>query len=220
MNTYFRCLTIALLVLSGCEVPAGQTTGSDGAARRDTVAVALGTPSGIIDWNHRQSRLRVPGWSFEFCEGEGPFLCVARGQRHVGSVELLRLHIERHTAIMEVLRRGGSEREALEAAAAAFTAALAADRTSGFGEGYQLTAPPPTQATVMGKPGLHLILEGGYPQRRTERIVQYHAIHRDTLYLLAATGIDGGGLGEFSIADLEDFERVFAVVAAASRVDE
>jgi hypothetical protein len=173
----------------------------------------------VVDWNRRAISFRSPGWSFEFCEGEGPFLCITRGNEPVGSVELFRLPVRDHAVIADVLGQGGSEREALEAAAAEFLVVLSADRRIGFGDDYHLRADPPASATVMGKPGLRLVLEGRLAHRVLERIVQYHTIDRDTLYLLGATAVDGGSLGEFATDDLKAFEPVFGEIAAASRVN-
>ena len=213
---------IALFRAAGCLVwIAGllSACGEAPARRSEVPAITRESSAGVVDWSRRAISLRSPGWSLEFCEGEGPFLCVARGDEQVGSVELFRLPVRDHAVIAEVLGRGGTEREALEAAAAEFFAVLSADRRIGHGEDYHLRADPPAPATVMGRPGLRLVLEGRLAHRVLERIVQYHAIDRDTLYLLATTGTDGGGpLGEFAIEDLKAFEPVFGQIAAASRV--
>lgn len=197
-------------LLSACgEAPNG---------RSEVPSITQEPSAGVVDWNRRAVSLRSPGWSLEFCEGEGPFLCVARGREPVGSVELLRLPVEDHAVIAEVLGRGGSEREALEAAAAEFFAALSADRKIGLGEDYHLQADPPTGATVIAKPGLRVVMEGRLAGRVQERIVQYHAIDRDTFYLLAATASGDRLSGDFAADDLMAFEPVFGEIAAASRV--
>ena len=206
------CLVWIAGLLSACgDVPAG---------RGEAPAGAQESSDGMIDWNRRAVSLRSPGWSLEFCEGEGPFLCVARGNEQVGSVELLRFPVRDHEIIAEVLGRGGSEREALEATAAEFLAVLSADGRIGYGKDYHLRADPPAPATVMGKPGLRLVVEERLADRALKRIVQYHVVDRDTFYLLAAAGTDGGGpLGEFDTEHLRAFEPVFGEVAAVSRVN-
>ena len=218
----FRARHTALLRAAGCLVwTAGllSACGEAPAGRSAVPAVVQERSAGTVDWSRRATSFRSPGWTLEFCEGEGPFLCVARGSERVGSVELSRFPVRDHAVIAEILRRGGSEREALEAAAAEFVSVLTADRRVGHGGGYQLRADPPAPATVMGKPGLRLVLEGRLAGRLLERIVQYHAIDRDTFYLLAATGTDGGGrLGEFETGHLRAFEPVFGEIAAVSSV--
>lgn len=186
---------------------------------RDVSQPSGGTSAGVIDWDARTISFHSPGWTLEFCEGEGPFLCVERGDEHVGSVELLRFPVESHTAIAGVLGRGGSELEALKAAAAEFVAGLTADRRIGVGEEYQLQADSPAATTVMGKQGLHLVVEGGLGGEIHVRIVQYYVIQDDSVYLLAATGMAGGGqLGEFAIHELKVFEPLLGNIAAVSRV--
>jgi hypothetical protein len=176
-------------------------------------------PAGVVDWDGRVVSLQLPGWSVEFCEGEGPFLCVERDGEPVGSVELLRTAVQQHATLADVLGRGGSERDALEAAAAEFMAVLSADRRTGLAGAYQLSYEPATAATVMGKQGLRVVVEGRVGDRIIERIVHYYAIQRDTSYLLAATGNERSGpLGEFSMDDLKAFEPLFGEIAAASRV--
>ncbi|HSK17866.1 MAG TPA: hypothetical protein VK912_01900 [Longimicrobiales bacterium] len=208
-----RVLVCVLAFTSACgDAPTG---------RRDLQEAGGEISAGVVDWNRRAIAFRSPGWTFEFCEGEGPFLCVARGNAHVGSVELLRLPVDRHSTITEVLDRGGSEVEALKAAAAEFVATLSADRRVGLGENYRLHAEPPAEATVMGTTGLRVVVEGGVADQVDERVVQYYVIHRDSLYLLTATGSAGGGpLGEFATGDLRAFEPLFSEIAAVSRVSD
>lgn len=173
----------------------------------------------MIDWDARTVSFPSPGWTIAFCEGDGPFLCVSRGDEHVGSVELLRTPIDRHAVISEALGRGDSEIEALRAAASDFVAALSADRRIGLGEAYQVRADPPTAVTVMGRQGVQLVVQSGFADKISERVVHYYVIQGDSLYLFAATGMTGGGrLGEFAIDELLAFEPVFGELAAASRV--
>jgi hypothetical protein len=175
--------------------------------------------AGVVDWHRRVVSLPTPGWSVEFCEGEGPFLCAAREGSQAGSIELLRTSVRDHSAIVGVLGRGGSELEALQRAAEAFIAGLESDRRIGIAENYELRREIAV-AEVMGKPGLHLVAEGRVSGRILERMVHYYSIHGDALYLLSATGLDGGGsLGEFAVEDLIVFEPVFREIAAASRAD-
>jgi hypothetical protein len=202
-----------------CVAALASACGEGPAARGEAPAPAREGSAGAVDWSRRTVSLDPAGWSLEFCEGEGPFLCVARGSEPVGSVELLRVAVHDYDVLARVLGRGGSEREALEAGAAEFVAVLAADGRIGFGADHHLQADPPAPATVVGKPGIRLVLEDRLAQRVLRRIVQYRAIEGDTFYLLSATGTEGGGpLGEFAIEDLKAFEPVFGEIAAASRV--
>jgi hypothetical protein len=206
------CLVWSLILLSACGAP---STGRDEAP--------TATPQdaeGVVDWHRREVSLRAPGWSVEFCDGEGPFLCVERGGESVGSVELLSVPLRSHALLTDVLARGGSEREALEAAAADFVAALGADRSSGLGEDYEMRADPPVEAVVMGKPGIRLSLEGRLADRVLERIVQYRVIDGDTFYLLAATGNGDVWSGYFAVDDLQAFEPLFGEIAAASLISQ
>jgi hypothetical protein len=190
-------------------------------ARDEFPQAGADTADGVVDWDGRAISLRPAGWTLKFCDGEGPFLCVEQGSEPIGSVELLRLPVERHSAVTGVIGRGGSELEALEAVAAEFVAVLSADRKIGHGADYQLRADRAAGQVVLGRPGLRLVVEGRVADRTLERIVQYYAIYRDSLYLLAASAMPGGGpLGEFSIDDLKAFEPLFAEVAAASRVSD
>jgi hypothetical protein len=173
-------------------LPAFAACGEASAGRSEVPATPRETSAEVVDWGRNVISLSSAGWSLEFCGG--PFLCVARGNEQVGSVELFRLPVRDNEVIAEVPGRGGSEREALEAGAAEFLAVLSADGRIGFGEDRQLRADPPAPATVMGKPGLRLVLEERLAHRVLKRIVQYHTIDRDTFYLLAAMGTDGGGL--------------------------
>jgi hypothetical protein len=180
--------------------------------------VADGSTAGVVDWDGREVSLEYPGWELSFCEGDGPFLCVVRGGEPVGAVELLRLPVQDHPVISGVLERGGSEQEALETAAAEFVATLSADRQIGFGEAHHLDADAPATANVMGKAGIRLIATGRLGDRIEERAIQYHVIHGDTLYLLAAMGGSDPYAGNFTLVDLEAFEPAFAEIAAVSRV--
>jgi hypothetical protein len=205
-----RSLVGLALLLGAC---------GDALPREDEVSGAQTSPAGVVDWDGRQVSLHAPGWTLAFCDGEGPFLCVARGDERIGSVELLRLPVRDHATIADVLGRGGNESEALEAATVEFLEVVSADRTATFGEAYRLRADPAAPAVVLGRPGVRLVAEGRRGEHVLERIVQYRVIDRDTVYLLAATGMDGGGpLGEFATEDLRSFEPVFGAVAAASRV--
>jgi hypothetical protein len=200
-----------VLLLSACrDAPA---------AREDNPVPVAEQTTGVIDWDRRAVSFRAPGWTIEFCEGDGPFLCVAGDGGRTGSVELLRTPVHYHSVIADVLGRGGSEIEALQAAAADFVAALSADRRVGLGEDYRMTAEAATEATVMGKQGLRVVVDGRIGDRILERVVHYHVIQRDTAYLLGASAAEGGGpLGEFTIEELRGFEPVFARIAATSRV--
>jgi hypothetical protein len=148
----------------------------------------------------------------------GPFLCVARGGRRAGSVELLRTAVGDHSILTGTLGQGGSEVDALAAAAADLVAIVAADRRGSYGAEYRLLSEQ-APATVMSGSGLRLVMEERLGDRVIGRIVQYYAIQRDTSYLFSATGMEGGGtLAEFTTDDLTAFEPLFGEVAAASRV--
>jgi hypothetical protein len=175
-------------------------------------------PPGVVDWEQRVVTLSAEGWTLQFCEGDGPFLCVGHDGAHVGSVELLGTPVQDHALIAGVLARGGGAVEALQAAAEQFVAALEGDRRTGIGAEYRLRRETAAPADVMGTQGLHLVVEGHVGDRIQERIVHYYAILGDTLYLLGATGMEGGGsLGEFPLRELRAFEPVLSSIAAASR---
>jgi hypothetical protein len=209
MNLRHATLICAALLLGACSEPPARPA--------EVPPVAESSTAGVVDWDRREVSFDFPGWEITFCEGEAPFLCVARGGEPVGSIELLRTPVREHRVISGVLERGGSEQEALETAAADFLAALAADRQIGVGEAYQLDADPPAAATVMGKTGIRLTATGRLGDRIQEHIVQYQVIDAGTLYLLAATGGDDPYSGNFAVEDLDAFGPAFAEIAAVSR---
>src|SRR5688572_19387981 len=90
---------VALLLMSACG------GGSSGAAADEDATSTTSTPPTTepveptdpapepvdpitVDWTGRTvDPATVDGWSLAFCEGDGPFVCVTRGGRHVGAVE-------------------------------------------------------------------------------------------------------------------------------------
>jgi hypothetical protein len=207
---------VGLLVLLGAACDGGPS------AHAGAAAPAGGVANASIDWRARTVSLDAPGWTVAFCEGEGPFLCVSRDGRHVGSVELLAWPVEDYAAIASVLSAGRGEGAALEAAAADLLAVLIADRKIGVDPAYEVVGDEPATVPVAGKDGLRSGFRGVRDGRTLERVVQYRVIDADTLYLLSATGMfvaDGGAapLGEFRLDDLEAFAPVLDRLAAGSR---
>lgn len=97
MNMHHSALIWAALLLGACSEPPARPA--------EVPPVADGSTASVVDWTRREVTLDYPGWEIAFCEGEGPFLCVARGGEPIGSVELMRLPVREHAVISNVLER-------------------------------------------------------------------------------------------------------------------
>lgn len=176
----------------------------------------------VVDWRARTTTVETPGWDLAFCEGEGRFLCVSRGGRSAGAVELLVFPVDGHETVARVLGSGGSEGEALRAVAADLQATLEADRRTGLGPAYRVEAEEPTEVRVAGKTGLRSGFRGTLDGRVLERTIQYWVIDADSLFVITAAASEPEGSdppeGGLRLEVLEALAPVLDRVAAASRL--
>ncbi|MDT7572827.1 MAG: hypothetical protein QOE05_3001 [Actinomycetota bacterium] len=145
-------------------------------------------------------------------------MCVRRGRREAGSIELLQYPVASLTAAAAALRSGGPE-AALRAHAEDFLRSLAADRKAGCGADYQLTPLPFEILRPADGPVLHYGFVAGRPGGPVlERVEHFEGLRAaDKVLVLvhaSATAVAGclDREGEFLPADLSALAPVLTAL--------
>lgn len=165
----------------------------------------------VIDWSNRAIDGALPApWAIEFCEGEGPFLCVSLDGTLVGSLELLDYELDAKD---------------LDTWAADHLDWIARDRAEGCEDGYEVVADPVREVTAAGRDGRRVSVTGlDAAGDAVERSVLYAWHHQGRRFLLAAHGYAedsclGRSFSDFSVPDVRDLEPLLDDLVAAMRVE-
>lgn len=159
-----------------------------------------------LDWVTRTGAVSFAnGWTAEFCEGDGPFICVRDGGSVRGTLELLNYPMEGSHDVRERIEDHYTT--------------LREDRGIGCPD-YDFTADPPAAATIDGLAGMRygftLTAEDGTVSERT---LGWMLIHQDSVVVVTANSsapglCPGEEVGKLVPADLAEIAAELDVVVA------
>jgi hypothetical protein len=155
-----------------------------------------------------------PGWTFEPCEGEGPFLCVSTGEILPATVELFHYPLTQHQDAPQWMAEAGLEtgqpldpedpeqaraaREVLRALMADYMGVVEEDRGITYPEGRSFVLLEPEEVMLSRLPGLFYGFAGVEGNGETyERWLTYAALDGETFYFLTAFYDPGDTPGSF-----------------------
>jgi hypothetical protein len=199
-------------------VPATTTTAPGSTAPTTTVPAPT-----VIDWDDRSTNVALPdGWTVTYCEGQAPFLCVAKDGDVVGVVEIFIAD----PLTYDAYDPAADDETNLRAIAAAFVDAFRDDRAAGCGSDYLLERIDPQLMDLGGVTGLVYGFRGtlgdGSP---SELNLQYASLSHGRLVLLVAAAYDEGGcpgkddMISFDSADLDEFGPRFLSLLESAPFD-
>jgi hypothetical protein len=203
-----RSLALVLILLAACG--GSGDSESDAATTSTTVRRTTSTTAGItasVDWTARTLAITGPApVDIRFCDGDGPFLCVSRGDELLGSVELARFD---------------GEVADFDTWATDFYDSMAADRIAGCDPAYRLEGADPEVAPVAGALGVRYGFVGRVRGVPVERVLGFAINDGGSLRILVANALaDDGCLhrdSELPLDAMDELEPVLAAIAAGSR---
>ena len=171
------------VVVSGC-------LGND-AASIDTGPPRPDGAAGMIAWGDPGHVADLGGgWTVQACEGGGPFMCVERDGRQVGTLETIIYDI----SSFDTLDPDADAETNLRAFADDFHASISADRAAGCGADYVFESLGPDDFVVGGTNGVFYgfvgALADGAPSELNQ---QYATIVGDRVVSITAIAYDEGG---------------------------
>lgn len=179
----------------------------------------------VVDWGAVPASVDFGGgWSVGSCGGTGPFLCVRKGGKNVGVVELAKFPVDSITlpGFREAVARGDTP-AALGLLANDLYSSVRKDRATVCGRGYSLDAMPPKTTTVSGGTGIRYGFTGRHGGKVVESQESYSTL-RDGMVVLqsslafAPEGCMVGEAGEFTPEQLALFAPIFERLAASSKL--
>jgi hypothetical protein len=213
-------LLVLPVLLAGCSGSTPVAAPADPlppTAAPSTAAPTTAGPGPSYDWDRPRTVALAGGLSLGRCEGDAPLVCVRRGGRVVGVLELLRFPLSSLPALA-----GKSGREALDAQAAEYVGSFTRDRAQGCGSGYEVTPLPVRHLTAADGAvvsyGFTGTLASGAP---SEHVVQWAGIRGKDLVLLSAAAYERTGClppegDAFDVATLREAAPLLDAVVAAS----
>lgn len=198
----------ALVVLA---LAAAACTSGAGAEPPDTVPDHLpDRDAAVFDWTDSRKIADLgDGWIVARCEGDGPFLCVARNGEPMGGIEAASYEL----SSFDSYDPAADVEATLRRIAADYAAVFDEDRAIGCGEDYRLRHLEPRSFVLGGTPGLAYGFAGSMPDGSDSELnLQYATIVDDRLLSIVVSAYDEGGcpgpdgIGHFlTTTDLETF---------------
>ena len=161
----------------------------------------------VVEWASIKPTDLGDGWRVQDCDGDAPFVCVARNDEILGVMEVLRLPTEGRTLDQHVT---------------GYYESIKNDRKDGCGADYKIATEPVRPVTAPDGDVIRYGFTGalGNAPGISERVIQFAGIRDDKLVILAASANDDGGClsreGEFTTAQLRDFEPRLALLVNSS----
>jgi hypothetical protein len=196
---------IGLALLASCG-----TGGGTGTAAPTTVPVNDVRVEATVDWTARTLTISgLDGYELDFCEGEGPFLCVVRDGEWIGAIELGTWADD-----------GGVLDDGPDAWVADFLSALEEDRRTGCHPDFQLAGVDAEPMPFGGATGFRYGFTGSIDGRPVERVVNHLVVIDGAVHVLSLNALaDDGCLareGELPLDAVDDLLPALAAIAAGT----
>lgn len=222
-------LVALALLTAACSSESEQAAGGDPPGDAPPGSSAPDKPETTlppITWESAGPPVFIAGYFISPCEGDGPLLCIVKGDTQVGVVEIGGYPLATMHSIIDVVK-GGQPSAILEAFVDDFYDAFEADRAMGCGDDYELQLAPPKQASIsFGNAGVRYGFTGNFMDAATsEHVVSYAFVLRDHLVVISAAAHDDGGCvgpdeWTFTTDELAEFEPYLDLVVAALEIPE